>query len=336
MKRKILLLFLSFSFLTSIMGQEMFTNNSNLLVNNNLNSGLPVAVCDLDQDGLDDIIRLEDSDILEIEYQQADGSFERFLYGNLGLSKEFTLVMADVDENGFLDIFSGGAYNKLKLLKGTGRTEFTLSHLSGPEIFLQNANFVDIDNDGEIDLFACHDEGISSVYKNEGGDFTYDLSVLNPVSTIPSDDSGNYGSIWADYDNDGDIDLYISKCRFNVLDTLDGRRVNLLFRNDGEDGFKEVAEEANLRPYAQSWASAFEDIDNDGDLDLFVVNHDKISMLYENEGDGTFKDITEEAGLLPDLNEIGFGLQVVMRDYDNDTYVAVSYTHLTLPTTSRV
>lgn len=277
-------------------------------------------------DGLDDIIRLDDARYLQIEYQNTNGVFTWLNYGNLaGTGNEWGLCIADVDENGYNDIFTGGAYNGKKLLiaNSTG-TNYTSNSLSGSNIFIQNLNFIDIDNNGTIDIFACHDEGVSSAYNNDGnGNMTQDnAGLINAVSTIPSDNSGNYGSIWVDYDNDGDQDLYISKCRLGVSNPNDGRRVNLLFQNDGSGNFTEVGVAAGLVPYAQSWSANFEDIDNDGDLDCVLINHDVSSIIYVNNGNGTFTDITATSGIATELNDLGSGgIQVIMEDFDNDTFI---------------
>src|SRR5690606_20899733 len=116
---------------------------------------------------------------------------------------------------GFNDFIAGGAYNNIKVLtaNSTG-TDYTLSLLTN-SIFVQGTNFADINNDGWVDLFACHDDADSLSFRNLGsGTFTLDHGLIN--TAIPSGNDGNYGSVWIDYDNDGDIDLYISKCRGGV------------------------------------------------------------------------------------------------------------------------
>ena len=306
--------------------QTTFTNSNSKLVNANLTSGCPIGIADMNGDGLDDIVRLDDARNLQIEYQDAGGgNFTRLNYGSIpGNGNEWGMAIADVDKNGFNDIFVGGAYNGLKLLmaNGTG-TNYTVTTLGGPSIFLQNTNFADIDNNGTIDIFACHDDGVSSAYSNDGsGNMTHSTGLINAVSTVASDNSGNYGTIWADYDNDGDQDLYISKCRLGVNNPNDGRRINLLFQNDGAGNYTDVGVAAGLVPYAQSWSANFEDIDNDGDLDCFVINHDMTSLLYQNNGDGTFTDITASSGMSITLNGLGSGgIQVMMEDFDNDGFI---------------
>ncbi len=191
---------------------EPFTDGSVLLNNPNLRSGVAIAVTDMNADGRDDIVRLDDAEILEIEYQQADGSFTHYVFGDLPGS-QWALAVGDIDGNGYPDIFTSGSYNMLKILTAndTG-DELSLSVMNSPDVFTQCANFADIDNNSTLDLFICHDDGISAPMNNDGaGNFTYDLGLINAASTVPSDNSGNYGSVWTDYDSDGDLDLYIAK-----------------------------------------------------------------------------------------------------------------------------
>lgn len=320
-------------FLTSFMSclalaltaQVGFTDGTSNLNSSNARSGVVLAISDMNGDGRDDLIRINSGN-LEIEYQQANGSFVRLVVGSVG--NPWGVAIADTDENGYNDVIVGGYYDNLTFLEANSTgTAFSSSSLNGPNIFLQNANFADIDNNGSIDFFGCHDEGVSSPYRNDGsGGLTYDLTLINAVSTVPSDNSGNYGSIWTDYDNDGDLDLYISKCRQGVSDPGDGRRLNLMFQNDGNNNYTDVAATIGLQPQTQSWASAFEDIDNDGDLDVVMVNHDVNHQIFENNGNGTFTDITSSTGIETALQNIGFGVQVMMRDFDNDGFVDILMT----------
>src|SRR5690606_9026549 len=122
-----------------------------------------------------------------------------------------------------------------------------------------------------------------------------------------------------------DLDLYIAKCRLGINDPFDGRRLNLLFQNQGDGTYVDVAEAANIRPLAQSWSIDFGDIDNDGDLDAFLITHSQQSDLYENLGPGpelgTFADITPDSGMGLSLNGLGQGIQAHFEDFDNDTFV---------------
>jgi hypothetical protein len=330
--------------MSGVQAQIQFADSSHLLSYPNLKSGVAMAVTDMNGDGYDDLIRFSDADTLIIEYQHADGSFEQLNLGYLTFGDEWSVCAADVDRNGYIDILTGGNVNHIKLLNantiGTGFST-TIFPSTGPfpidtlRIYMQASNLADINNDGAIDYFACNDVGINSVYRNDGtGAFIYDTSLIDTRSVLPegsevqpdSEDSGNYGSTWTDYDWDGDIDLYISKCRAGVTDSADGRRVNLLLQNDGSGNYTEVGLTAGLRPYAQSWSSAFGDLDNDGDMDCFVINHEPSSQFFWNNGNGTFTDVTSSTGVEGDLSTLGGGIQVIMEDFDNDGLLDVYIT----------
>lgn len=311
-------------------GQITFTNATDSLEFSALRSGAPMAIADMNGDGLDDIVRLDSRRFLYIEYQQADTTtFEGAYFGDLG-EVFWSICIADVDGNGYNDILTGGAYTGLHLLKANADgTAYSTTVIDQPPIFLQGSNFVDINTDGEADLFACHDDGLSVPFKNDGdGNFTPDFSLITATTTVPSDNSGNYGSVWTDYDNDNDLDLYIAKCRVGVEDPTDGRRINTLYQNDGNNNFTEVAIQANLIPFGQSWASDFGDFDNDGDLDVFIINHDINNSLYRNDGDGTFTDITLFSGINDELSQAGAGLQIKFADFDNDGWLDLLFTSI--------
>jgi|GEM_PF-1940477 len=308
---------------------DPFIVSTDALTNGTLSSGVAMGIADMNADGLDDLVRLNDANFLEIEYQQPDGTFTSMQVGNI--ENSWSLSVADINNDSYPDIFVGGAYNGLKVLVANeDGTDYTLTgpggELQGPPggVFTQCSNFVDIDNDGMLDLFVCHDDGLSAPFVGDGaGGMTWDTGLISAESTTPSDNSGNYGSIWTDYDNDGDIDLYIAKCRLFVDNPADGRRTNLLFRNDGDGNWSEVAPTAGLQPGAQSWAADFGDIDNDGDFDVFLLNHDMPSQLYENEGPdniGTFTDITATA-IGMDVTAVDEGINTHFADFDNDTFV---------------
>ena len=324
MKKITLLLFLALIYSTTSFTQIQFTDQTSLLLSDTtVYSGVAMGIADMNGDSLDDIIRLNNGNVLQVEYQQADGSqFGTLFHGLVGVSSQWSMCVADVDSNGYNDIMVGGRYDDLKLLKANSNgTSYSQTKIDNPSIFLQGSNFVDIDNNGTIDLFACHDDGLSAPFSNDGlGNFSYALYLIDASSTVPSNNSGNYASIWTDYDNDGDLDLYISKCRFGVSDPDDGRRLNLLFQNNG-GGFTDVAASAGLQPKGQSWAADFADIDNDGDLDCFLINHDIGCLLYQNNGDGTFTDFTASSGISSELASLSGGVQCNFDDFDNDGFV---------------
>ncbi|MCK4340597.1 MAG: VCBS repeat-containing protein [Phycisphaerae bacterium] len=111
-----------------------------------------------------------------------------------------------------------------------------------------------------------------------------------------------------DYDADGDLDLYVVACS-----TDEDTAANHLWRNDGDWHFTDVTENAGVGDTGLGMDAAFGDYDNDGHLDLYVVNAGP-NVLYRNKGDGTFEDTSEAAR----ANEPHFGRKVVFVDYDHD------------------
>lgn len=314
------LFLLSFLFTLSINGQVAFSDKSQQLTTTDFHSGVAIGVVDMNGDGLDDIVRLNNARLLSIEYQTSSGQFQTYYHGQVSGNGQWSLCVADVDQNGYNDILMGGAYDGVRVLMADATGSSYLSNmLPGPDMFLQGSNFVDINNDGFVDVFGCHDDAESRVWGNDGGGLFFMADDWIDASTTPaSDNSGNYGSIWTDFDNDGDLDLYIAKCRQGVNNPTDPRRINKLLVNEGDTAFVEKADYHGLKIGWQSWTSDFQDIDNDGDLDVFITNHDAPSMLLENT-DGFFTDITESAG----VDVVGTSIQGVMRDFDNDGFVDI-------------
>ncbi len=298
-----------------------FSDATNLLSGANY-SGVTMSVVDMNGDGKDDIVRYNDAKSLNIQYQQGiNQAFTSVRFGTVSELNQWSNTVADVNQDGFNDILTGGLYDGIKILYNNNGQSYDSRVIRNSEIFIQGSNFVDIDNDGWVDVFACYDHGDNREFRNLGdGTFTFSPNMINTETTLISDNSGNYSSIWTDYDNDGDIDLYISKCRSEAESPTDLRRINMLFQNDGNNNFTEVAAAANLNIGAQSWLTDFADIDNDGDMDCIVVNHGSVYNLMQNNGNGTFTDVTNGSGLLPALTG-RFGIQAFFRDFNNDGFV---------------
>jgi hypothetical protein len=192
--------------------------------------------------------------------------------------------------------------------------------------------WLDSDNDGDWDIYAVNGpDRPSALYRNDGGMFTdvgEHAGVAHP--------GWGMGVAAADYDGDGWVDLYVTN--FN--------QPNRLYRNLGDGTFKDVTAKAGVGgpPGLFSMSAAWGDVDGDGDLDLYVVRYvdftnplsavlahpterDELitlvpdpylpqpNVLYRNNGDGTFTDITGPAGV---ANGDGKGLGAVFGDYDND------------------
>ncbi len=315
-----LLLFLSLG-MTSLSAQLSFSVGNDLLSNTGgYYSGIAVGILDMNGDKLDDILCLDDAKNLKIEYQTPGGNtFTAMTHGIVANKNQWMICAADLDNDGFGDVMTGdNGQSYLLMSDGTG-TSFNQSDISGSDYFAQNSNFADVNNDGFLDAFICNDVGLSEIFLGDGAGNLATWGNIDFSTTPVSDGSGNYGSIFTDFDNDGDLDFYISKCRQNVNDPADPRRINALFVNDGNNNYTEQAGDFGLKIGWQSWTTSFEDIDNDGDYDAFITNHDFQAQILENDGAGHFTDITATTNV--DLT--GFLLQGVMRDFDNDGFVDI-------------
>ena len=171
----------------------------------------------------------------------------------------------------------------------------------------------DYDNDGWVDLFVTGNLAPNVLYRNlQDGRFAE--SPWSDQLAFPEQVSG--GAVWADYDNDGWLDLYILN-----------KEANTLMRNLAGQGFADVTAEAGVGDTAKGQSAAWGDFDNDGWLDLYVVNWTCLpdckpvdfethqDRLYRNNGDGTFTDLS--ATMARD-RLLGAGFAGSFLDYDND------------------
>lgn len=308
--------------LAQLRAQIGFSNANTLFQNAAIHSGVAMAVADWNNDGLDDVIRLDLGRIAIVEVQTYGGEFETINFGQMATASAWAMCVADVDKNGYLDII-GGWNGSCKIFKiNNSGTAATLITLPNSNFFLQNITAADFNNDGHIDIFTCDDNGENSIYLNDGlGNFS-ESNIIN-FNVTATDDSGNYGSVWTDFDNDGDFDLYIAKCRQGVSSPNDGRRINVLFVNNGNGTFTENAAAYNINIGAQTWTASFGDIDNDSDMDLMLTNHDVSSMILENNGSGVYTNITAGTGF--NINDI-IPIQSVFADFDNDGFLDIFVT----------
>jgi hypothetical protein len=208
----------------------------------------------------------------------------------------------------------------------------------------QGAAFLDYDNDGWLDLYLLCGSTIQRWKKGKNPGNRLYRNNGNGTFTDVTEKAGVRGNRWsvgcaaADYDGDGFVDLYGTNWGANVL-----------YHNNGDGTFSEVTKKAGVGDPRWSSAAAFGDVDKDGDLDLYVSNYVKFdpdhhpqkeldgrdcnykgvrtgcspllyegetSVLYRNNGDGTFTDVTEAAGIGATAGYRGFG--AILADFDLD------------------
>ena len=185
--------------------------------------------------------------------------------------------------------------------------------LTIPGRFSRQSNWVDFDNDGDLDLYATNRAGANRLYRNTDGKF-----VGLGFSSGTIDSRRTVGSCWFDADNDGDLDYFLA----NQSGDSDA-----LMRNDG-DKFVDVAPELNMHQTLRSQAEggvgcAVGDYDNDGDFDLYVATYGK-NLLYRNDGRGKFVEVGQSLHVGDPDHTVG----AAWGDYDNDgllDLIAVGY-----------
>ena len=224
----------------------------------------------------------------------------------------------DYDNDGYDDISFSQHQGNLRFYKGNGLLEFTLDPLNidnnGAEA--KGICWVDFDNDGDHDLFVTNRLAPNKVWRNDDGIFA-DISSVCGIDQ--SSDTRSYGMSFGDYNNDGFVDYYIS----NYHTWVDAKE-NELYLNNGDGTFTNTTEIAGVgNDFQQSFQSSWIDINNDGWLDLHVIN-DRVDMLnafYINNGDGTFVDQSNQLGVDVGMYAMCTSFSDFDRDGDMDLYV---------------
>ncbi len=238
------------------------------------------------------------------------------LFGHHGLA------VGDVNGDGLEDLYAcdaGGLPNRLYLQNPDG-TATDVSAAAGVDWleWTPSALLIDLDNDGDQDLIAATRELLLLAENDGHGRFTARRRLPRVVASPAS-------LAAADYDADGDLDLYVCGYDgdpenrglpgpFPYHDANNGGR-NALLRNDGDFAMADVTDRVGLgRNNSRfSFAAAWEDADNDGDLDLYVANDFGRNNLYLND-DGTFTDVAAQAG----VEDVASGMSVAWGDVDRD------------------
>ena len=350
-----------------------------------------VATGDYDQDGWTDLYVTRGTIGPNLLFRNlGNGTFEETgASAGIGLEGRFDsgAIFSDIDADGWPDLFVGGIHSTgPKLFKNLQSGNFEdITDISGLEDIINSfsASFADYDKDGDLDMYVSHwnrnkqgnylfqndSNGIFTDVSEAAGipdnlmaDYTPIFSDINndgwPDLLVASDfntsqifinnkdntfnrtttealtDDNGMGAAVGDYDNDGDLDWFIS----SIFDpnglpadlapgVHTGSTGNRLYRNRGDGSFEDVTDEAGVRYGSWGWGSCFADFNNDGYLDIFHVNGfvtenfissatflSDGSRLFISNQDGTFTELSLELKLI----DRGQGRGIVCFDYDRD------------------
>jgi len=244
-------------------------------------------------------------------------------------------------------IFSGCTFSNDNLftLMSSSKTGINFKNLLGETeefnilsySYLYNGGGVaigDINNDGFSDIYFTGNMVGSRLYLNKGG---FEFEEIAESAGVFAAGLWNTGTTMADVNGDGFLDIYVSRSAAKNPD----RRRNQLFINNGDLTFTEMGKAYGVDDSGYSTQGAFFDYDNDGDLDLYVMNHSsqdyaglgKISKHHKKQknpaysdkllrnDNGKFVDVSEQAGLISNI--LGFGLGIGISDLNNDNWLDI-------------
>jgi len=313
--------------------------------------GNGIAFADYDSDG--DLDLYVSSDPRDILYRNNNGTFED-VTDAAGISIAGDGVAAafgDYDNDGDLDLYISVNDGQDIFFQNEGNGTFVdmsvLVGISNPDR-ARSASFADFDKDGFLDIYVANENAANILYRNiNGSKFENVAEEMN----VGHQGSGRC-SVWFDYDNDYDLDLYVTnKGSTNVLYRNEGSRFRnvtefagvegmgnstgvdvadydndgyldicvdgdqtYLYHNNGDGTFTDVAAESGVSHSGRESTPAFGDYDNDGNIDLYLAVWGGEAVMYRNNGNGTFEDVTEEAN----LGASGSSWSAVFADYDSD------------------
>ena len=304
-----------FSFIALSQDPIIFVDQSHLIPEpNNIRLILPAAIADINGDYRDDIIQYDEGIYFHIQIDSGQSFYNNGIVTYEDNQVPTTLNIGDIDNSGVNDLVLGTFYDDMTVMKGqNGILSPIVEEKLSVDLFAQGSSLMDVNNDGWLDAMMTHDDNANVLMINDGAGQLMPSSLID-FNTIPvSDNSGNYSAIWFDADNDNDLDLYISKCKIGVTDPTNPQRINTLHINDN-GVYIESATEYGLDIGDQSWAADSGDLDNDGDIDLVIVQHGSPHIIMENtNGIFTRHELTHLGQ--PILTE---DLQVSISDFNND------------------
>ena len=268
-----------------------------------------VSFADFDNDGDEDIfIVRHDGPPGALYRNNGDGTFTD-ITNSAGLleTENEGGVFGDYNNDGLLDLYVSNEHGRNFLFRNNGDETFTdVSDGSGANLsgLAISSPFGDYNNDGLLDIYIVNLSGSNVLLRNNGdGTFTNVTDAAGVGNT-----GAGITAVWSDFNLDGKLDLYVAN-----------QDANVLYQNDGFGTFTDITAIAGVGTGATSDGTASGDFDNDGDIDIYVANNGSEDILYQNNGDGTFTDISVAAG----ISNSGASLGISFGDLDNDGWLDI-------------
>lgn len=241
-----------------------------------------------------------------------------------GSDRAIGQAWADYNQDGWLDFYVTDTIGPNTLFRSNGDGTFSrppiADTLALPQAYSGGASFADYDNDGWPDLFVAN-WGQNTLFHNDQGQGFTDVTTQ---AGLAADEANSQTASWGDYDNDGWLDLYVANWScYPKCGRPNRGESDRLYHNNGDGTFTDVTHLLNGQTYGAGFVATFTDYDNDGDLDIYLVNDEFLfpigNKLWRNDGPGCdghcFTEISAQAG----ANTKVMGMGLATADYDNDS-----------------
>lgn len=240
------------------------------------------------------------------------------------------IAVGDINNDGLNDIFFTGNQVENKLYLNKGDLVFQdisqKSNVQGGNAWYSGVTFCDVNNDGYLDIYVCV-SGTQAEKKNELYINNKDLTFTEMAAHYGiADDGASIQSVFFDFDNDNDLDLYVANYPFNLFSNSQDyyyEKINnpslkdsdRLYENTGDGKFVDITEKSGILNFGLSIGVISADLNNDGFQDIYVSNDfETPDFLYINNGDGTFKNTVKQSTAQTSF----YGMGVDVADFNND------------------